>query len=137
MLHRPASSRLLSNLLTHEKEYTKSLHGTLDVSQVALASLSAYASGLPSSFSFSSAFPDGNGAAANANSPYGSTATANTMTNTMTPARATTAVAGALAGAQDALRVYARAVEEWCDLLRVLKDLEDEVGNVVRDREIL
>ena len=134
MLHRPASSRLLSNLLTHEKEYTKSLHGTLDVSQVALASLSAYASGLPSSFSFSSAFPDGNGAAANANSPYGSTTTA---TNTMTPARATTAVAGALAGAQDALRVYARAVEEWCDLLRVLKDLEDEVGNVVRDREIL
>ena len=134
MLHRPASSRLLSNLLTHEKEYTKSLHSTLDVSQVALASLSAYASGLPASFSFSSAFPNTTGNA-NANSPYGTAATA--MSNTMTPARATTAVAGALAGAQDALRVYARAVEEWCDLLRVLKDLEDEVGNVVRDREIL
>jgi hypothetical protein len=32
---------------------------------------------------------------------------------------------------------YLEAVDEWRDQLRRLKELELEVGNVVRDREIL
>lgn len=47
------------------------------------------------------------------------------------------AVAGTLASADDALRRYAASVEEWRDYLKDLKNLEDEVGNITRDREIL
>jgi len=44
MVHRPASdSRLLSNLITHEKNHTKALSHLLDSSFTSLASLSAYA----------------------------------------------------------------------------------------------
>jgi len=47
------------------------------------------------------------------------------------------AVAGSFAGADDALRLYAISIEAWQEELRALKDFEDEVGNVIRDREIL
>ncbi|KAH8985265.1 hypothetical protein EDB86DRAFT_2959934 [Lactarius hatsudake] len=52
-------------------------------------------------------------------------------------ARALIAVAGSFAGADDALRRYAASVETWHAELRALKDLEEEVKNVMRDREIL
>ncbi len=52
-------------------------------------------------------------------------------------ARAVIAVAGCFAGADDALRRYAVSVEAWQAELRALKVLEEEVGNVMRDREIL
>ncbi|KAK7037881.1 hypothetical protein R3P38DRAFT_3350092 [Favolaschia claudopus] len=47
------------------------------------------------------------------------------------------AVANSLAAADDALRNYAVAVDRWRDYLKGLKALEDEVGNIMRDREIL
>jgi len=43
MVHRPSDSRLLSNLITHEKDYSKELQNLLDSSYASLASLSAYA----------------------------------------------------------------------------------------------
>ena len=46
-------------------------------------------------------------------------------------------VAGALAGADGALHKYLGAVDGWRDQLRKLKELESEVWNIVRDREIL
>ncbi|KAH9012773.1 hypothetical protein EDB85DRAFT_2036574 [Lactarius pseudohatsudake] len=52
-------------------------------------------------------------------------------------ARALIAVAGSFAGADDALRRYAASVETWHAELRALKDLEEDVKNVMRDREIL
>jgi hypothetical protein len=47
------------------------------------------------------------------------------------------AVVGCLAAADDALRGYAVAVERWREYLKGLKELEDEVANILRDREIL
>ncbi|KAJ4490797.1 hypothetical protein J3R30DRAFT_3400058 [Lentinula aciculospora] len=47
------------------------------------------------------------------------------------------AIASSLSNADNALRGYAAAVEEWARYLKELKDLEDEVGNIMRDREIL
>lgn len=103
MVHRPTDSRLLTNLLTHEKEYHKQLLTLLDTyAQQSLSSFAAYASASPAPVS-----------------------------------RAVIAVAGSLAGADDALRRYAISVEAWQEEMRALKDLEDEVGNVMRDREIL
>jgi hypothetical protein len=52
-------------------------------------------------------------------------------------ARAVIAVAGSFAGADDALRRYAVSIETWEAELRALKELEGDVGNVIRDREIL
>lgn len=52
-------------------------------------------------------------------------------------ARAVIAVAGSFARADDALRHYAVGVEAWQAELRSLKALEEEVGNIIRDREIL
>ncbi|KAK0184369.1 hypothetical protein F5146DRAFT_1075385 [Armillaria mellea] len=46
-------------------------------------------------------------------------------------------VAGSLAGAAEAFRAYAVSIEQWRDYLTGLKDLEDEVAHVMRDREIL
>lgn len=102
MPHRPADSRLLSNLLNHERDYVRALHNQLDVGQASLASFSAYAAASPPPAS-----------------------------------RAIGAVATALVGAQDALRGYVLAVEQWCEQLKMLKDMEDEVGTIARDREIL
>ena len=102
MVHRPADSRLLTNLLNHEKDYSKHLSILLDYSHASLASFSAYAS---------------------ASSPPTS--------------QVIIAVAGALTGADDALRSYAAAVQRWQDQLKALKTMEDDVGNIIRDREIL
>ncbi|KAI8977773.1 hypothetical protein BD414DRAFT_445800, partial [Trametes punicea] len=102
MVHRPAESRLLANLLSHEKDYSKQLFLLLDCSQSTLASFSAYAAACPPPTS-----------------------------------QVIVAVAGALAGADDALRNYAAAVERWQEQLKALKEMEDDVGNVMRDREIL
>jgi hypothetical protein len=52
-------------------------------------------------------------------------------------ARAVIAVAGSFAGADDALRRYAVSIEAWQAELRALKDLEEDVGSIIRDREIL
>ena len=102
MVHRPADSRLLTNLLNHEKDYSKHLSILLDYSQASLASFSAYAA---------------------ASAPPTS--------------QVIIAVAGALAGADDALRNYAAAVERWQEQLKALKTMEEDVGNIMRDREIL
>ncbi|EMD31162.1 hypothetical protein CERSUDRAFT_60354 [Gelatoporia subvermispora B] len=102
MVHRSTDSRLLSNLLVHEKEYSKALAALLSASTASLASFAAYAAASP---------------------PPVSTVIV--------------AVAGAFAGADDALRQYAIAVDAWREQLARLKDMEDEVGNVMRDREIL
>ena len=46
-------------------------------------------------------------------------------------------VSGSLASADDALRRYAASIDEWREQLKALKTLEDEVTNIIRDREIL
>lgn len=102
MVHRPSDSRLLVNLISHEKDYTKQLYALLERSQSSLASFSAYAS---------------------ASSPPTS--------------QVVIEVAGAFAGADEGLRKYAASLEVWQEQLKSLKELEDEVGNVMRDREIL
>src|SRR5882757_1462353 len=103
MVHRPTDSRLLTNLLSHEKDYSKQLLSLLDhTSQASLSSFSAYAS---------------------ASSPPVSTAIIS--------------VAGSLAGADDGLRRYALSIEAWREQLTMLKSLEDDIGNIMRDREIL
>ncbi|PPQ69400.1 hypothetical protein CVT25_004632 [Psilocybe cyanescens] len=102
MVHRPADSRLLTNLLQQEKEYTKQLNQLLDTSNVSLASFGAYAAASPRPAS-----------------------------------QVIMSVAGSLAAADEALRRYVHGVEEWRDSMRALKDAEDEVGNIMRDREIL
>jgi hypothetical protein len=102
MVHRPADSRLLTNLLNAEKEYSKHLDALLDASHVSLTSLSAYAASSPPPVS-----------------------------------HIILAVAASQASADDALRRYALAINEWRDHLSALKDLEDEVGIIMRDREIL
>ncbi|KAI9065732.1 hypothetical protein FKP32DRAFT_1590291 [Trametes sanguinea] len=102
MVHRPADSRLLANLLSHEKDYSKHLSILLDYSQASLASFSAFAAACAPPTS-----------------------------------QVIVAVAGALAGADDALRNYAAAVERWQEQLKALKEMEDDVGNIMRDREIL
>lgn len=43
MVHRPADTRLLVNLLSHEKDYSKHLQSLLDSSHASLASFSAFA----------------------------------------------------------------------------------------------
>ncbi|KIP02613.1 hypothetical protein PHLGIDRAFT_37817 [Phlebiopsis gigantea 11061_1 CR5-6] len=102
MVHRPSDSRLLINLISHEKDYSKQLGSLLEQSQASLASFSAYAS---------------------ASAPPAS--------------QIIIQVAGTLAGADEGLRKYAASLEVWQQQLKSVKDLEDEVGNVMRDREIL
>jgi hypothetical protein len=93
MVHRPADSRLLSNLLQQEKEYSK---------QLSQPSFTAYAAASP---------------------PPGS--------------HVIMSVAGSLAGVDEALKRYGLGVDEWRETMRGLKDAEEEVGNIMRDREIL
>ncbi|CAA7266711.1 unnamed protein product [Cyclocybe aegerita] len=102
MVHRPADSRLLTNLLQHEKEYSKQLNQLLDTSSASLASFAAYAAASPPPAS-----------------------------------QVIMAIAGTLAAADEALKRYRQGVEEWRDNMRMLKEMEDEVGNIMRDREIL
>lgn len=102
MVHRPADSRLLVNLLTQEKEYSKQLANLLDQSQASLTSFSAFAS---------------------ASAPPTS--------------HIIVSIAGAFFGADEALRRYADAVDQWQLQLKALKEMEDGLGNIIRDREIL
>jgi hypothetical protein len=46
-------------------------------------------------------------------------------------------VAGNLASADDALRKYAGAIDAWRDQLKELKEVEEDVASIMRDREIL
>ncbi|KAG6860298.1 hypothetical protein C0995_012998 [Termitomyces sp. Mi166 len=98
MVHRPADSRLLTNLLTHEKDYAKSIKSLLSPSHA----LSAYAA-----------------------------ACAPPLSNALLQ------VSTAIGGADEALGRYADAVEECREQLKRIKELEEDVGVVVRDREIL
>ncbi|KAI5833120.1 hypothetical protein K523DRAFT_413571 [Schizophyllum commune Tattone D] len=102
MIHRSTDSRLLTSLISSEKDYCKSLEAALASGHASLASFSAYAAASP---------------------PHISTTILS--------------VANVFIGAQDALKRYAYAVEEWKDLLTQLKGLEDDVANTIRDREIL
>ncbi|KAG6893917.1 hypothetical protein C0992_008181, partial [Termitomyces sp. T32_za158] len=97
-MHRPADSRLLSNLVTHEKDYAKSLKSL----QAPSHALSAYAA-----------------------------ACAPPLSNALLH------VSAALGGADEALARYADAVEECKEHLARIKELEDDLSVVVRDREIL
>lgn len=102
MVHRPTDSRLLVNLLAHERDYSKQLASLLEQSQASLTSFSAYAS---------------------ASAPPTS--------------QIIVSIAGALYGADEALRKYAAAVDYWQQQLKALKEMEDGLGNIIRDREIL
>ncbi|ESK83648.1 hypothetical protein Moror_2178 [Moniliophthora roreri MCA 2997] len=102
MVHRPTDSRLLANLISHEKDYSKHLQTLLDTSHASYNSLTAYASASPPPAS-----------------------------------QVVLAVASSLYNADEALRGYAVAVEQWRQYLVDLKELEDELGNIMRDREIL
>jgi hypothetical protein len=103
MVHRPSDSRLLSNLLSSEKEYTRHLTLLLtDHSPATLAAFAAYAAATPPPAS-----------------------------------NAILGVAAALAGADEAMRRYVGAVEGWRGVLGELKEMEEDVGTIMRDREIL
>ncbi|KAF5376468.1 hypothetical protein D9615_008597 [Tricholomella constricta] len=102
MVHRRADSRLLANVLAHEKDYAKHLHALLDPAHASISAFSAYASA-----------------------------------STAPVSHAILAVATSLAGADDALGRYAAAVDECREHLKHIKALEDDVANIVRDREIL
>ncbi|KIN93072.1 hypothetical protein M404DRAFT_36428 [Pisolithus tinctorius Marx 270] len=112
VVHRPPDSRLLSNLIAHEKEYTKHFTSLFPLSHAALASLSAYSAASPSE------------------NPYSSTAAGSL-------AQVLAAIVDVLAGADDALQRYLHVVEKWREQLVLLKELEDDVGAILRDREIL
>ena len=99
MVHRAPDSRLLTNLIHHEKEYTKHLAALFPLSHAALASLSAYAAA--------------------------------------SPAQSIATLVDILAGADDALQRYTHAVDAWREQLVALKNLEDDLAAVLRDRDIL
>ncbi|KAG6329101.1 hypothetical protein ID866_9989 [Astraeus odoratus] len=111
MVHRPPDSRLLSNLIAHEKEYHKHFSALFPLSHTALASLSAYGAASPSA------------------NPYSSTSDS--------PAQVLAAIVDVLAGADDALQRYLQAVDKWREQLVSLKDLEEDISSILRDREIL
>ncbi|KAF9267038.1 hypothetical protein L218DRAFT_856660 [Marasmius fiardii PR-910] len=102
MVHRSSDTRLLNNLISHEKDYSKHLTALLDSSHASCNSLTVFAASSPPPSS-----------------------------------QLILTVAGSLHSVDDALRGYAAAVERWRQHLAGLKDLEDEVGNIMRDREIL
>ncbi|KIL63692.1 hypothetical protein M378DRAFT_654257 [Amanita muscaria Koide BX008] len=102
MVHRSTDSRLLTNLISQDKDYSKQFNALLNAADASLASLSAYAA---------------------ASSPPAS--------------QIILQVAGSLASADEELRRYATSVDEWREQLKSLKTLEEEVANIIRDREIL
>jgi len=111
MVHRPPDSRLLSNLISHEKEYTKHLSSLFPISHAALASLSGFAAASPSTIPFSK--------------------------SSVSLARTIGTVVDIFASADDALQRYNQALENWRDQLGHLLKLEEEIGAILRDREIL
>lgn len=108
-VHRPPDSRLLSNLIIHEKEYTKHLSALFPISHAALASLSAFAAASPSAI------------------PSSSVSLAQTIST----------IVDIFSGADDALQLYNQAVENWRDQLGHLMKLEEDISAILRDREIL
>src|SRR5712691_11617163 len=59
-----------------------------------------------------------------------------TSTSPTPAAHAIITIAGSFVGTDDALCRYAISIEVWQEELRVLKDLEDEIGNVIQVHEI-
>jgi predicted secreted protein len=102
MVHRQADSRLLTNLIQQEKEYSKQVNQLLDSSCAALAALAAYAASSPPPVS-----------------------------------HVIMELTGTLGAADAALKRYAVGVDDWRETMRTLKEAEEEVGNIMRDREIL
>lgn len=109
-VHRPPDSRLLSNLIAHEKEYTKHLSALFPISHAALASLSAFAAASPSAIPSSSS---------------------------VSLAQTIGTIVDVLSGADDALQLYNQAVDNWRDQLGHLIKLEEDIAAILRDREIL
>ncbi|KAG1721875.1 hypothetical protein EDB19DRAFT_493581 [Suillus lakei] len=109
MVHRPPDSRLLTNLIAQEKEYTKHLSALFPISHAALASLSAFAAASPSAIHSSS----------------------------VSLARTIGTIVDILSGADDALQLYNQAVENWRNQLGRLIELEEDIAAILRDREIL
>ncbi|KAF5319482.1 hypothetical protein D9619_008759 [Psilocybe cf. subviscida] len=95
-------SRLLTNLIQQEKEYSKQVNHLLDSSCATLAALAAYAASSPPPVS-----------------------------------HVIMELTGTLGASDAALKRYALGVDEWRETMRTLKDAEEEVGNIMRDREIL
>ena len=95
----PRNSRLLTNLIHHDKEYAKHPAAPFPLSHAALASLSAYAAA--------------------------------------SPAQSIATLVDILASADDALQRYTYAVDAWREQLVALKNLEDDLAAVLRDRDIL
>ncbi|KAJ4498792.1 hypothetical protein C8R41DRAFT_756307 [Lentinula lateritia] len=126
MVHRSTDSRLLAHLITNEKQYTSNLQGLLVQSNASVTSLEAYAASFPPPFS---------------SPPPSFALTVSTKaTHFQDPfpnSQVILNLANTLRNADEAFRVYVGAVEEWVRLLGELKDLEVEVGGVLRDREIL
>ncbi|KAJ4497350.1 hypothetical protein C8R41DRAFT_759917, partial [Lentinula lateritia] len=125
IVHRSTDSRLLAHLITNEKQYTSNLQGLLVRSKASVTSLEAYAASfLPP---FSSPPP-----------PFALTVSTK-ATNFQDPfpnSQVILNLANMLRNADEAFRAYVGAVEEWVRPLGELKDLEDEVRGVLRDREI-
>jgi hypothetical protein len=111
MVHRPPDSRLLSNLIAHEKEYSKHLSALFPISHATLASLSAFAAASPSTTPL----------------PNPSISLAQTIAT----------IVDILAGADDALQRYNQALENWRNQLGHLIKLEEDIAAILRDREIL
>lgn len=109
-VHRPPDSRLLSNLIAHEKEYTKHLSALFPISHAALASLSAFAAASPSVIPSSSS---------------------------VSLAQTIATIVDIFSGADDALQLYNQAVENWREQLGRLMKLEEDIAAILRDREIL
>ncbi|EKM76339.1 hypothetical protein AGABI1DRAFT_45100 [Agaricus bisporus var. burnettii JB137-S8] len=102
MVHRPSDPRLLLNLISHEKSYSKHLQSLLDSSHASLTSLSAFAA-----------------------------------TSAQPVSSVILSIVEDFSNADNALCRYKDAVDAWREQLKSLKDLETEIANIARDREIL
>ncbi|XP_006456532.1 hypothetical protein AGABI2DRAFT_78276 [Agaricus bisporus var. bisporus H97] len=102
MVHRPSDPRLLLNLISHEKSYSKHLQSLLDSSHASLTSLSAFAA-----------------------------------TSAQPVSSVILSIVEDFSSADNALCRYKDAVDAWREQLKSLKDLETEIANIARDREIL
>ncbi|KAI6018248.1 hypothetical protein BKA83DRAFT_4496616 [Pisolithus microcarpus] len=57
--------------------------------------------------------------------------------NSGSPSQVLAAIVDVFAGADDALQQYLHVVEKWREQLVSLKELEDDIGLILCDREIL
>ncbi|KIY71618.1 hypothetical protein CYLTODRAFT_390021 [Cylindrobasidium torrendii FP15055 ss-10] len=104
-----ASPRLLANLLSHEKEYGKALAGVIDAGGAACTALVLCQPWL--------------------NQPI--------QQHTGSEDHQPRSVIQCLALADAGIRTYSAAFNTYMDGLKQLRDLEDSVKNLIRDREIL